>query len=127
MINSRRFLILSAAAVALCGCSSITNLTPSRYARSENGYYRVEASWRSRQEAVRLDSFQPEVVVGLEKYPMQPVPLVKERWEAYIPAPQSCNEVVYHYQFDYELNGFRHHKPDSKKSAEYTLKIVEKK
>src|ERR1700722_12502090 len=93
------FLALAAAAL-LCGCSWITNLTPSRYPRSENGFYRVEAQWNSNREDIRSESFQPQVVIGLNKYPMKPVPLVQDRWEAYVPAAAGEQEVVYHYRFD---------------------------
>lgn len=120
------FLALAAAAL-LCGCSSIANMTPSRYPRSENGYYRVEAQWNSNSEAIRGNSFQPTVVVGLTNYPMTRVPLVQDRWEAYIPAPAGENEIVYHFRFDYTMNGFYHPKQGSADSPDYTLKIVDKK
>jgi len=126
MVKKCSFTILAAALLGLCGCSSITNLTPSRYTRSENGYYRVEAEWKSNEQAIRSDSFEPQVVIGLDKYPMHAVGLVEDRWEAYIPIPPSQEETVYHYQFDYLKNAFRQPKPDSKQSAEYTLKIVDK-
>src|SRR5271154_5845826 len=106
MVKKCSFTILAAALLGLCGCSSITNLTPSRYPRSENGYYRVEAEWKSNQQTIRQDSFQPQVVVGMEKYPMKPVALVQDRWEAYVPVPATQDEAVFHYQFDYLKNGF---------------------
>jgi hypothetical protein len=127
MVKKSSFPVLILALLAFCGCSSITNLSPAHYPRSENGYYRVEASWKSNQQTIREDSFQPQVVVGLQKYPMHPVALVQDRWEAYIPVPATQSEAVYHYQFDYLKNAFHRPQPDSKQSAEYTLKIVEKK
>jgi hypothetical protein len=127
MVKKCSFLAFALSLAALCGCSSITNLTPSRYARSENGYYRVEAEWRSNQQAIRGDSFQPQVVVGFDKYPMRAIPMVRDRWEAYIPAKADQNEIVFHYQFDYLKNAFHQPEPDSKQSSEYSLKIVEKK
>ena len=127
MAKKSLFLVLALSMAALCGCSSITNLTPTRYPRSETGYYRVEAEWRSNQQTVRGDSFQPQVVVGFDKYPMRAVPMVQDRWEAYVPGKPSQNEIVYHFQFDYLKNAFSQPQPDSKQSAEYTLKIVEKK
>ena len=127
MAKKSWFFALTLVAAALCGCSSITNLTPSRYARAGNGYYRVEAEWKSDQQAIRSDSFEPQVVIGFDKYPMRSIPLVKDRWEAYIPTKPGQNEIVYHYQFDYLKNGFHEPEPDSKQSAEYTLKIVDRK
>ncbi len=120
-------LLALAAAAWLAGCSSVGNLTPSRYPRSENGFYRVEAVWNSNSEAIRDDSFRPEVVVGLKTYPMQRVPLVQDRWEAYIPVPPGETEIVYHFRFDYVENGFYHAKQGSADSPDYTLKISGKK
>jgi hypothetical protein len=127
MAKKYSFSVLALSLVALCGCSSITNLTPTRYARSENGFYRVEAEWKSNQQVIREDSFRPLVIIGFNKYPMRPVALVRDRWEAYIPVPATQKEAVYHYQFDYLKNAFPQPEADSKQSAEYTLKIVEKK
>ena len=127
MAKKYSFLVVGLAVVALCGCSSITNLTPTRYPRNEKGYYRVEAEWKSNQQTIREDSFQPQVVIGFDKYPMRPVGLVQDRWEAYVPVPPTQNEAVYHFQFDYLKNALHQPKADSKQSPDYTLMIVEKK
>jgi hypothetical protein len=119
--------LAAAAAALLAGCSSVGNLTPSRYPRTENGFYRVEAQWNSNSEAIRANSFRPEVVVGLKTYPMQPVPLVQDRWEAYIPVEPGEKEIVYHFRFDYVENGFYHPKQGSADSPDYTLKIGDRK
>jgi hypothetical protein len=111
----------------LAGCTtSITNLTSARLPRDPSGYYRVEAQWYSRREVVRPDSFKPLVVVGFENYPMRPVPVVKDRWEAYIPVPADKSMVLYHYKFDFQDTGFSHHQANSLMSADCQLKIVDK-
>jgi uncharacterized protein YceK len=109
--------------VLLAGCSSITNLTPSEYPRSTTGYYRVEAMWRSNQRTVDNSSFKPLVVVDLQEFPMQPVPLVQNRWEAFIPVPPDKNYVNYHFKFDYQDDGFGKPNGDSLSSSAYELNI----
>ncbi len=107
----------------LAGCISITNLTPSQLPRSANGYYRVEAMWKSNRAVIRPDSFKPLVVVDFNTYPMQPVPLVEDRWEAYIPVPNDQGMVHYHYKFDFMDDAFNKPKPDSLMSGTYALSI----
>lgn len=79
--------------------------------------------WNSNQRTIQSDSFKPLVVVDLQTYPMQPVPLVSDRWEAYIPVPADRDSVHYHYKFDYMEDAF--HKPhgDSLSSQDYQLSI----
>lgn len=120
-INKFCFLLLLPALLA--GCSSITNLTPSEYPRSSTGYYRVEAMWRSNQRTIKPDTFKPLVVVDLQEYPMQPVPVVNDRWEAFIPVPADKNYVNYHFKFDYMEDAFHKPKGDSLSSANYDLNI----
>jgi hypothetical protein len=111
----------------LAGCTtSITNLAPSRYPRDPSGYYRVEAAWYSRREVIRPDSFKPLVVVGFETYPMRRVPVVTDRWEAYIPVPADKEAVLYHYKFDFLDNAFGKPRPNSLMSRDYQLKIMDK-
>lgn len=113
--------------VLLAGCTSITNLSPSQYPRDPSGLYRVEAAWRSNDETVRPGTFQSVVVIGFDTYPMRPVPVVLDRWEALIPVPADKNSVLYRYKFDYEVDSISQPHPDSLMSQEYTLKITEKK
>jgi uncharacterized protein YceK len=113
--------------VLLAGCTSITNLTPSQYTRDPSGYYRVEAEWKSNRRAIRPGSFQPLVVIGFDTFPMRPVSVVHDRWEAYIPVPADKYFVLYRYKFDYQVDAVSKPRPDSLMSPEYTLKIREKK
>jgi hypothetical protein len=110
--------------VLLAGCSSITNLTPSQLPRDPSGFYRVEAQWKSNRETIRPESFHPLVVIGFATYPMQPVQIVQDRWEAYIPVAAGRDFVLYRYKFDFEVNAISEPRPDSLMSPEYSLKIV---
>jgi hypothetical protein len=107
----------------LVGCSSITNLTPSTTPRAATGYYRVEAMWRTDRKVVRPNSFKPLVVVDFQTYPMQPVPLVKDRWEAYIPVAPDQDFVRFHYKFDFMDDAFGKPKADSLNSASYQFSV----
>ena len=120
----KKFLGLLMLSALLTGCTSITNLTPSQYPRDPSGYYRVEAAWYSQREGVRAGSFKPLVVVsGFDTYPMQPVPLVEDRWEAFVPVPADKDLVLYHYKFDFMENAIGGPRPNSLLSADYELKI----
>jgi len=113
--------------VALCaGCSSITNLTASRQHRNKTGLYPVEAAFQSTQQSLISDSIQPKVVIGLEEIPMERVPLVVDRWQAYLPVPADQPWVRYHFKFNYEYYAVPVHRADSLLSPEYKLTITDK-
>jgi uncharacterized protein YceK len=123
MSKINKLCFLSLLPAVLAGCSSITNLTPTQYPRDASGYYRVEAMWKSNQRVIKPDSFKPLVVVDLQTYPMRPVPLVQDRWEAFIPVPPDKDLVRYHYKFDFMEGAFGKPKGDSLMSAPYQLNI----
>jgi hypothetical protein len=109
----------------LAGCTStFTNLTPLQQPRNANNLYPVEVSFHSRQQSLRWDSIQAQVVVGSEFYPMRPTPLMKNRWEAFIPVPPDSGIVHYNYKFDFDYNALGPKKADSASSPQYTLRIV---
>jgi uncharacterized protein YceK len=120
----KKVLSLLMLSVLLTGCTSITNLTPSRYPRDASGYYRVEAEWYSNREAVREDSFKPLVIVdGTQTFPMEKVPLVEDRWQAFIPVAADKDMVLYRYKFDFLDNAIGGPKPNSMLSRDYELRI----
>src|SRR5437870_2758824 len=93
-------LILLPWLVAGCTSIKITNLTPRQLSRRANGLYPFEVVWHSNQQSLREDSIRAAVVIGDEFYPMQPVPVVKNRWETLVPVPADETLVHYHYKFD---------------------------
>lgn len=115
------------AAVFFAGCSSITNLTPSQMSRSADGFYPVEAQWRSRDQSLKTSTLQGHVVVGAESYPMKATPFVKDRWEAFIPIAPGESIVHYRFKFDFENKRFPQRQKNSLLSDEYTLKILDAK
>ncbi|HTA29713.1 MAG TPA: hypothetical protein VK731_04480 [Candidatus Cybelea sp.] len=120
----KKFFGLLMLSALLTGCTSITNLAPTQYPRNPTGYYRVEAQWTTHRNVVRADSIKPLVVVNnLDNYPMQPVPLVSDRWQAFIPVPAGKDIVLYHYKFDFLDDAFGGPRPNSFMSRDYELQI----
>ena len=77
--------------------------------------------------AVLIDS-EPAggiVVVNGVPSPLQPVPMVQNRWQGYLSVPPGTNSVHYRFKFDYLYNNIgTAPKPDSAYSPEYRLKII---
>lgn len=123
----KAFLPLAAFAFLAVGCTHthISNLTPTTQTRNANGLYPVEVAWSSNQKSLRKETLKPSVVVGMETYPMQPVPLVKNRWETLIPVPAGSDLLHYRIKFDYEYDAVPVRRANSKMSAPYQLKIVD--
>ncbi|HEY3863889.1 MAG TPA: hypothetical protein VGO59_18585 [Verrucomicrobiae bacterium] len=120
----KKFFGLLMLSALLTGCTSITNLTPSHVSRDPSGFYRVEAEWYSQREVIRPGSFKPLVVVdGFNTYPMTPVPLVVDRWQAFIPIPVDKDMVYFHYKFDFQDDAFGGPRPNSMKSRDYELRV----
>jgi hypothetical protein len=109
------------------GCTAtLTNLTPKQQIRNPNNLYQVEVKLATRQQTLRWDSIQPQIVVGKELYPMHPTMLMTNRWEGLVPVPPGVNAVQYRYKFDFQYNTFGKPKPDSASSPVYTLHILDK-
>jgi hypothetical protein len=123
---AKRFLPLFLLPLWLAGCSAhFTNLTPGQLPRNNNNLYPVEVAFQSRQQSLRWDSIKPQVVVGTDLYPMQPVQLMRNRWETLIPVPAGSNVVHYRFKFDYQYNAIPARKADSAASTSYTLRITD--
>lgn len=120
-----RFFATACAALLLTGCATttITNLTPSKVERNSSGLYQFEVALETRQQSLRQESLQPYVLIGLESYPMQPTPVLKNRWETLVPIPADESVVHYRYKFDYEYNSIPQRRKSSLLSAPYRLQI----
>ena len=122
----KKLSILACAPLILAGCNAtFTNLTPSVQSRSTNNLYQVEVALDSRQETMRWDTINPQIMVGNDYFPMRPTPLMTNRWEGLLPVPANVNLIHYRYKFDYKYNSFGAPRPDSALSPEYSLKITE--
>lgn len=122
----KKFLVLLLAPVVLAGCTSVSNLTPSKELRNAAGLYTVETRWQTKRQAVRQDDVKPVIVVGDKVYPMDPVPIVKDRWEGVIPVPANQKSVTYQIRFDYKLNAFGKPSEDTTMSPVYRLDIIDR-
>ena len=109
------------------GCTTtITNLTPSQLQRDPNNLYPFEVGFDTKQKVVREQSLRPFVMIGTELYPMQPAPMLKNRWEAQVPIPASTNYVYYRFKFDYDYDRIGKPGESTRLSPTYQLEIVDK-
>ncbi|MGD1084600.1 MAG: hypothetical protein ABSA47_07605 [Verrucomicrobiota bacterium] len=122
----KKILALLSLPLALAGCSSITNLTPSRLPRNDAGFYRIEAAWETREQAIRPETIKPLVMVGYETYEMRPELVVSNRWETFVPLPADQSLLHYRFKFDFLRNAISAPVEDSKLSPDYTLQIIDK-
>ena len=123
----KKFLVLSLP-LLLAGCASnFTNLTPTRQARNADNLYPVEVQFNSRQQTLRWHTINPYVLVGGERLPMRPTPLMKNRWEGLVPLPAGASKVDYRYKFEFESTTFGGFENDSALSPKYELKVLEAK
>lgn len=121
----KKILLLSLPLV-FAGCSStITNLTPTRQPRTADNSYPVEVQLNTRQQTMRWHTIKPYVLVNGELLPMRPTPLMKNRWEGFVPVAPGANKVEYRYKFEYEYNNFGPGGHDTALSPKYELKILE--
>jgi len=120
----KNFLVILPALV-LTGCASqFTRLTPLQQPRNANNLYPVEVQFNSRDQTLRWDSIKSYVEVGGQMYPLRPEPMVRNRWEGYIPVAPASNEAEFRFKFDYDYNAFGSKpKPGSATSPTYKLKI----
>lgn len=121
----KKFLPLTLALV-LTGCAStFTRLTPLQQPRNPNNLYPVEVQFNSPEQAMRLESLKPYVLVQGQLYPLRAVPMVPNRWEGFVPVPPSSNETEFRFKFDYLYNAFNSEpKQASSTSPLYQLKII---
>jgi hypothetical protein len=122
----KRVLPILLAPLLLAGCTTtFTNLTPQHQTRNTNNLYTVEVALTTRQQTLRWDSIQPQIMVGPDYYPMRPTLMVTNRWEGLLPVPAGVNLVHYRYKFDFKYNAMGPPRPDSALSGEYTLRILD--
>ena len=125
-MNLRNVTLALSAACLLTGCSTtITNLTPSRLPRNPDNLYPFEVSIDTAQKTIREDSIKPYVLIGTQSYPMQPAPMLENRWEAMVPVPSSTNYVYYRYKFDYLYDRIPSPGESSRLSQTYQLELVD--
>ena len=122
----KKFLLLSLPLIMVgCASSKFTNLTPTRQPRTPDNSYPVEVQLNTRQQTLRWHTIKPYVLVNGDLLPMRPTPLMKNRWEGFVPASPGASKVEYRYKFEYEYNTFGPGGHDSALSPKYELKILE--
>jgi len=129
MRNVLRAGCLSVAMIWLAACATmtvntITNLTPSRLPKKENGQYMFSVEFDTRQRTMVKDSLRVSVVIGEQLYPMERTPLVPDRWETLVPIGATETQVNFHYRFEYDYKAIPEVKPMVMDSKNYRLNIV---
>lgn len=121
----RSLCALALLALVLTGCrTTVTNLTPRQLPGNDKGLYPVEVALDTTQRTVVDDTVKAYVIVGLDSYPMQKTPLLKNRWETLIPVGRGTNFLHYKYKFDYETLAVPQRRPGSLLSPTYMLEII---
>ena len=125
-MNLKRFLPMLPV-LLLTGCAAtFTRLTPLEQPRNPNNQYPVEVQFNSQQQSLRWDSIKPYVLANGELYSLTQVPMLKNRWEGFVPVPAGTNTVNFRFKFDYLYNNFgTAPKPDSAWSPTYQLNIID--
>ena len=95
----KKFLPVLLLPLLLAGCvTQLTNLTPLQQKRSTNNLYTVEVALHTRQQTLRWESIEPQIIADQGTYQMRATPLVSNRWEGLIPVPPGVHSVEYRYK-----------------------------
>jgi hypothetical protein len=125
-MGKRFFLLLPLLLILLPGCAAkFTNLTPQRLPRNAAGLYPFEVAMTSQEQALKWNTIEPMLWIGEESYPMQPTPMITNRWEVLIALPPDKAVVHYRYQFTFHKLGMGQPIKDSASSGHYSLQIGE--
>ena len=106
-----------------CASSQNTNLTPRSAAPSPESTYLFETTFRTHRRGVPPENVKAWVVMGLNLYPMQPVPNTENRFEALLPLPTDRPVLRYRYKFEFTYPGVLDNKVNSTMSPEYELQV----
>ena len=106
-----------------CASSQNTNLTPRSAAPTPEATYLFETTFRTHRRGVQPENVKAWVVMGLNLYPMQPVPNTENRFEALLPLPTDRPVLRYRYKFEFTYPGVLDNKANSTMSPEYELQV----
>jgi len=97
-------LVVVVGGCATMSVNTITNLTPSRLPRNDDGQYWLSVKFDSRQRTMLRDTLRALVIVGEDVYELAQVPLTNDRWETLVPVPadQTVVEYFFRFEFDYK-------------------------
>lgn len=106
-----------------CTSSRNTNLTPRSPEASAESTYLFETTFGTQRRGVTPEKVKAWVVIGLNLYPMQPVPNTVNRFEALLPLPTDREVLRYRYKFEFLYPGVLDNKINSTMSPEYELQV----
>ncbi len=125
MAAMKRVLLAILVAVSAIGCVTynLSNLTLREHPRTPTGLYPVELIWESNEQALRHESIKPIVIIGTNVYTMQKTLLMKNRWEALIPADKTVTNLYYRIRVNWQYNTIPYPENNSQMSPQYQLRI----
>lgn len=117
-------------ALAVSGCTSITNLGSDHHVRNASGLYPVAIGWDSNQRSLRPDSLQPVVLTDFQatsyrELPMTPVPGAVNCWTALVPVPKGVNFLNYRVKMNFQYDRFPKPGKDSRLSPPFQFQIID--
>jgi len=115
--------VLLAALGLGCTGSRNTNLSPTTAVAPTGATHLFETTCRTQRRGVSPANVKAWVVIGLNLYPMQPVPNTVDRFEALLPLPTDRSVVRYRYKFEFLYPEVRENRINSTLSPEYELRV----
>ncbi len=117
-------------ALAVSGCTSITNLGSDHHVRNANGLYPVVIGWDTNQRSLLPESVQPVVQTDFQastfrEIPMTPVPGAVNCWTAQVPAPKGVNFLNYRVKMNFQYHKISKRGKDSRLSPPYQFQIID--
>lgn len=117
-------------ALAVSGCTSITNLGSDHHVRNASGLYPVAIGWDSNQRSLLPDSLRPVVLTDFnasryKEIPMTPVPGQVNCWTAQVPVPKGVNFLNYRVKMNFQYNKILQPGKDSRLSPPYQFQIID--
>ena len=117
-------------ALAVSGCTSITNIGADHHVRNASGLYPVAIGWDSNQRSLRPDSLRPVVQTGFQatayrEIRMTPVPGAVNCWTALVPVPKGVNFLNYRVKMNFQYDKFPKPGKDSRLSPPYQFQIID--
>ena len=127
MLKKLSPLLILGLILAGCVTNNVTPLTPRTNLRNNDNSYPIEVQLDSTQQSLRWETLKAKIIVNAtQEFPMQPTPLMTNRWEGYITVPSGVTHLEYRIKFDFYYNAWGvPPQEDSFLSKVYKLDIVD--
>lgn len=125
-----KMLMVLGLALAVSGCTSITNLGSDHHVRNASGLYPVAIGWDSNQRSLLPETLKPVVQLDYQsptfrEIPMTPVPGAVNCWAAQVPVPKGVNFLNYRVKMNFQYAKIPKPGKDSRLSPPYQFQIID--